>query len=204
MRYHATAVFALAFVLSACGRADDGEGDFEDGIAAEAEAEEVGYEGQPETEATVAAVDSIPMQIAVALGSIPNGPTALGAPAGTFNVSDNGSLCIHNPDAQVGQTVPEWSVIYVDEQQPEIGSLRLMTGKTTGGSTDRMDARFVHRAQPHELHQIATWAGGAQAGRATARAQRQGEGVRIEVDGETGLGRKIQITVVCERLGDVW
>ena len=199
-RSHSIVGFVLVLVvLAACAGGED-EREAGDDTAATFAAEEALAE-----EPSASVPDSIPMEVRV---------TFTGAPAGgdgTFTASGNGAVCVHDPDARAGQTDAEWTIHWAAEEHPEVKMVRMQIGKT--GADNRSREMFVMLMAGEvnamgmtvsPMYMIGTFPGGDVQGRGVAHVEREGEGVKIDLEGEAATYKtKINATVICRRLGRV-
>lgn len=191
------AAIALCIALLACG---GGDGDAQSDTTGEA-ADEASSE---QAEATP---DSIPMEITV---TVSGGQSEKMGGAGTYTAKGKGAGCVHDPAAQPGKTMAEWSVYWGSETAP-VQSVVMQIGKTGPDNTSREMTMQLMAGQVEamgmkapQMLMIGTFPTGAISGRGVARVQRQGDGVRIEVDAEPAqLGSQVKMVVVCEKLGRV-
>ena len=145
--------------------------------------------------------DSVPMDLTVTLAGGPMRDD------GTYRASGNGVECRHNPNAGAAETSAEWTVRWARDNDPDVKLVQLQIGKTENGATNRLAAVVsAGRAeglggQVAAVYNIGAWGGGTQQGSGTARVERQGDGVRIELDGVAGTyNTAIKATVVCRRV----
>ena len=188
--------------LAACGGSDSADTGDTTGLTADAEG--AGDEAADvEEQAPAARPDSIPMQITV----VTSGGRARNN--GTYTARGNGSQCSHDPDARAGQVAAEWTVGYSSEDTAAtVNMVNLMAGKTEGGKTSAL--RLLLTAGTMEgagmkmpmTYSIGTYPGGATDGSGTVTAAREGDGVRLTLDGTAGgNGTRMRMTIVCEKLG---
>lgn len=193
----ASTVLAAAMLI-ACGGGNDGAQDTATGTDTVAETA---------AEQATSPPDSIPMDVSVTFSG---GTAAKGGGAGTYTASGNGATCSHDPTAQAGKTMAEWTVTWANEQSP-VALIRMQVGKTGPDNTAREMMAMVTAGQIEglgmkvpQMFMIGTFPSGAVSGRGIARVQRQGEGARIEVDAEMDPGgTKMKAVILCKKLGAV-
>ena len=189
----ASIVLAAALLIACGGGAEDAAQD----TAADASATE-------EAPAQAAGSDSIPMDVSVTFSG---GVAAQGGGEGTYTASGNGASCAHNPAAEAGKTMAEWTVTWANENAP-VALINLQIGKAGADNTSREMTAMVSAGQIEAagakvplMFTIGTFPSGAILGRGVARVQRQGAGARIEVDADDGRSTKMKAVILCKKLG---
>ena len=186
----------VAALMIACGGGSD-----------EAAEDSAANTSEPPAEQSTAP-DSIPMDVTVTFSG---GAAAQGGGEGTYTASGNGSACSHDPAAEAGRTMAEWTVVWGNESAP-VGLINLRIGKAGADNSSREMTAMVSAGQVTVpgadakmplMFTIGTFPTGAILGRGVARVQRQGEGARVEVDAEDGRGTKMKAVIVCKKLGAV-
>jgi hypothetical protein len=194
----ASTVLAAAMLTACGGGGNDGAQDTATGADTVAETT---------ADQASALPDSIPMDVSVTFSG---GTATKGGGAGTYTASGNGATCSHDPTAQAGKTMAEWTVTWANEQSP-VALIRMQIGKTGPDNTAREMMAMVTAGQIEglgmkvpQMFMIGTFPSGAVSGRGIARVQRQGEGARIEVDAEMDPGgTKMKAVILCKKLGAV-
>lgn len=199
----------LTVIATGCGRGAKGGANADSAEAVDTAAARASAAGDSSASAKPAAEaspDSIPMDITVVVSG------AGGGGDGTFHSTGNGRECSFNPNATPRPPDTEWTVKYYDARMngsarkySGLYSLQMDLGKTANGTTDQMTVRTAAgqitaagMTVPGS-YTIGTFKSGAVEGSATAKVTREGDGVRIEING-TRDGTKLKITVACKRL----